>query len=233
MLASYLWLRLWRPLLGPDAYARGLIARHRASARRVERTILELNGLFIKVGQLISILTNFLPEEFRSGLEGLQDQVPARPLEQITGRITAEFGRPPEELFAWFDPVPLASASLAQVHEARLHDGRRVALKVQHADIDEIVRLDLTAIRRILGVVQLFTRIRGLESYHSEVREMILEELDFTGDRAPVAGARGDGHCTRCGRDGGDLSALCLRVGTVGAPLAADAGLVTSNGRES
>jgi predicted unusual protein kinase regulating ubiquinone biosynthesis (AarF/ABC1/UbiB family) len=180
VLASYLWLRLWRPLLGPDAYARGLVERHRRNARRVERTILELNGLFIKVGQLISILTNFLPEEFRSGLEGLQDQVPARPLEQIRGRIRAEFGKEPEELFAWFDPVPIASASLAQVHEARLHDGRRVALKVQHADIDQIVRLDLRAIRRILGIIQLFTRIRGLESYHSEVREMILEELDFS-----------------------------------------------------
>ena len=180
VLASYLWLRLWRPLMRPDAYARRLSERHRRNARRVERTILELNGLFIKVGQLISILTNFLPEEFRAGLEGLQDQVPARPLEQIVGRIRAEFGKAPEELFAWFDPVPLASASLAQVHEARLHDGRRIALKVQHADIDEIVRLDLTAIRRILGVVQLFTGIRGLESYHTEVREMILAELDFT-----------------------------------------------------
>ena len=180
VLASYLWLRLWRPLLGPDAYARGLVERHRRNARRVERTILELNGLFIKVGQLISILTNFLPEEFRSGLERLQDQVPARPLEQIRGRIRQEFGKEPEELFAWFDPVPLASASLAQVHEARMHDGRRVALKVQHADIDRIVRLDLRAIRRILGIIQFFTRIRGLESYHSEVRAMIMEELDFT-----------------------------------------------------
>ena len=180
MLASYGWLRLWRPLLGPDAYERGLSERHRVNARRVERTILELNGLFIKVGQLISILTNFLPEEFRRGLEGLQDQIPARPVEPIIQRIRDELGKGPYELFEWFDPEPIASASLAQVHEARLEDGRRIALKVQHADIDEIVRLDLTAIRRILRIVQFFTRIRGLESYHSEIREMILEELDFT-----------------------------------------------------
>jgi predicted unusual protein kinase regulating ubiquinone biosynthesis (AarF/ABC1/UbiB family) len=186
VLASYLWLRLWRPLLGPEAYERGLIERHRANARRVERTILELNGLFIKVGQLISILTNFLPEEFRQGLERLQDQIPARPVEQIIDRIEIEFGRHPEKLFASFDPVPIASASLAQVHEARLHDGRRIALKVQHADIDEIVRLDLTAIRRILGLVQMFTRIRGLESYHSEVSEMIHEELDFVQEAANI-----------------------------------------------
>ena len=187
VLASYLWLRLWRSVLGPDAYARALVERHRRNAERVERTILELNGLFIKVGQLISILTNFLPEEFRSGLERLQDQVPTRPLHQIADRIRMEFGREPEELFAYFNPEPIASASLAQVHEAILKDGRRVAVKVQHADIEEIVRLDLTAIRRILGIVQLFTRVRGLESYHSEIREMILEELDFTREAAHIA----------------------------------------------
>jgi predicted unusual protein kinase regulating ubiquinone biosynthesis (AarF/ABC1/UbiB family) len=186
VLASYGWLRLWRPLLGPGAYEAKLVERHRANARRVERTILELDGLFIKVGQLISILTNFLPEEFRSELEGLQDQVPARPAEQIIARIRAEFGKGPDELFAWWDPAPIASASLAQVHEARLHDGRRVALKVQHADIDEIVRLDLAAVRRILGIVQFFTRIRGLESYHSEIRAMVLEELDFTREAAHI-----------------------------------------------
>ena len=186
VLASYLWLRIWRPLMPATAYERALIARHRANARRVERAILELNGLFVKVGQLISILTNFLPEEFRSGLEGLQDSIPARPLDQITARIRSELGGPPDELFAWFDPVPIASASLAQVHEARMHDGRRVAVKVQHADIDEIVHLDLAIIRRILGVVQFFAGIRGLESYHSEVREMILEELDFTQEAAHI-----------------------------------------------
>lgn len=186
VLASYGILRLRRPLLTPDAYERRLEEKHRANARRVERTILELGGLFIKVGQLISILANFLPEEFRRELEGLQDQLPARPIEQIVARIEMEFGQPPERVFAWWDPEPLASASLAQVHEARLHDGRRVAIKVQHADIDQIVQLDLRAIRRILGIVQFFTRVRGLESYHSEIRSMILEELDFRQEAAHI-----------------------------------------------
>src|SRR6476620_10794595 len=164
VLASYLGLRLRRPFLTPDAYERGLLERHRVNARRIERAILELDGLFIKVGQLISILANFLPEEFRRELEGLQDSIPARPVEEIVERIEREFGHGPDSLFASWNPVPMASASLAQVHEARLHDGRRVAVKVQHADIDEIAQLDLTAIRRILAIVQFFTRLRGLES---------------------------------------------------------------------
>jgi predicted unusual protein kinase regulating ubiquinone biosynthesis (AarF/ABC1/UbiB family) len=179
VLASYLALRLRRPLLTPDAYERRLLERHRVNARRIERAIIELDGLFIKVGQLISILANFLPEEFRRELEGLQDAIPARPIEEIVERIEREFGRGPQTLFAWWNPEPMASASLAQVHEARLHDGRRVAVKVQHADIDEIAQLDLTAIRRILSIVQFFTRLRGLESYHSEISAMIRDELDF------------------------------------------------------
>ena len=180
VLTGYVWLRLWRPVLGAGAYQAKLAERHRANARLVERTIIQLDGLFIKVGQLISILTNFLPEEFRRGLEGLQDQLPPRPQVEIAARLRTEFGKGPAELFASFDPSPVASASLAQVHVAELHDGRRVAVKVQHADIDEIVPLDLRAIKRILGIVQLFTRVRGLESYHAEIKQMIMEELDFT-----------------------------------------------------
>ncbi|HEY2856587.1 MAG TPA: AarF/UbiB family protein [Gemmatimonadaceae bacterium] len=179
VLGSYLALRLRRPFLTSGAYERRLLDRHRINARRIERAIIELDGLFIKVGQLISILANFLPEAFRQELEGLQDSIPSRPVDQIVERIEREFDRSPQTLFAWWNPEPMASASLAQVHEARLHDGRRVAVKVQHADIDEIAKLDLSAIRRILGIVQFFTRVRGIESYHSEISAMIHEELDF------------------------------------------------------
>jgi ubiquinone biosynthesis protein len=180
VMIGYAWLRLLRPILGAALYQSRLLDLHRRSARRVEQTILALDGLFIKVGQLISILTNFLPEEFRQGLEGLQDQIPARPLEEIRATLRAELKADPSEVFARFDPAPLASASLAQVHEAQLRDGRRVAVKVQHADIDTIARLDLLALRRILSVVQMITRLRGLESYHADISQMIGEELDFT-----------------------------------------------------
>jgi ubiquinone biosynthesis protein len=179
ILLGYLWLRLWRPVLGPSLYNAKLIQRHRKTSKRLVNAILELKGLFIKVGQLISILTNFLPQEFRAELEQLQDAVPARPLDEVVARIQKEFGKPPEQLFASFDPVPIASASLAQVHKARLHDGRHVAVKVQHADIELIARLDLESIRRIMELIQFVVRIRGLESYHADIAELIRQELDF------------------------------------------------------
>jgi predicted unusual protein kinase regulating ubiquinone biosynthesis (AarF/ABC1/UbiB family) len=179
ILAGYLWLRLWRPVLGPSLYHARLVERHRRTSTRLVAAILELKGLFIKVGQLISILTNFLPPEFRAELEQLQDAVPARPIDEVVSRIRKELGKGPDELFAFFDPIPIASASLAQVHEARMHDGRRVAVKVQHADIELIARLDLESIRRILNLVQMVVRIRGMESYHTDIAELIRQELDF------------------------------------------------------
>ncbi|HTN92494.1 MAG TPA: AarF/ABC1/UbiB kinase family protein, partial [Sorangium sp.] len=143
------------------------------------RTIVELQGLFIKVGQMLSIMANFLPATLRAGLEGLQDQVPPRPYEEIEARIADELGRPIEQVFARFNTEPLASASLGQVHEAWLMDGTHVAVKVQHRDIDEIVRLDLRTIRRIMAIVAKFVPIQGLDAYHHQIRSMILEELDF------------------------------------------------------
>jgi ubiquinone biosynthesis protein len=182
IVAGYAWLRLWKPVLGESLYNRRLVERQRRDSRRLTRAILELGGLFIKIGQLISILTNFLPAAFRAELEQLQDSVPARPIDEVRARIRKELGASPEELFAEFDPIPIASASLAQVHVARMPDGRKVAVKVQHADIEEVSRVDLVIIARVFELIQLFVRIRGMEQYPDDVAKMIREELDFRGE---------------------------------------------------
>lgn len=187
LLASYLAVEIAARVRGRRWRAAALLRCHRRSARRAERAILRLQGLFIKVGQLISMMTSFLPGEFREQLEGLQDQVPPRPLAEVAARLRDELGGSPEELFAAFDPQPIAAASLAQVHEARLADGRRVAVKVQHVGIEAMARRDLDTMRRILGVVALFVRIRGLPGIHAQLRTMIEEELDFGREAANIA----------------------------------------------
>jgi predicted unusual protein kinase regulating ubiquinone biosynthesis (AarF/ABC1/UbiB family) len=186
ILVGYAWLRLWKPLLAPSLYNAKLVELHRRNSRRLTRAILELGGLFIKVGQLISILTNFLPQEFRAELEQLQDSVPARPFDEVEARLRKEFGNI-DELFTFVDPVPIASASLAQVHLATTTGGRRVAVKVQHADIEEISRLDLRILGRVLGLIQLVVRVRGLESYHADISQLIAEELDFEREAQNIA----------------------------------------------
>jgi ubiquinone biosynthesis protein len=179
VIASYLAAGLGRRLFGNAWYDDRRSELHRRNARRVERTIVALQGLFIKVGQLLSIMANFLPDEFRTGLEALQDQVPPRPFSDIEERIVRELGKPIDQLFTRFDRKPLASASLGQVHEALLPDGTHVAVKVQHRNIERITRLDLRTIRRIMRIVQLFVPVRGLDAYYHQIRQMIAEELDF------------------------------------------------------
>src|SRR5581483_11403926 len=177
---SYLSLRFQSRFRSPAAIDDLTRRKHLANARRIHRTISSLQGLFIKVGQLISIMTNFLPEEFRAELEGLQDRVPPRPYADVERRIREEFeGRAPSELFAEFDRRPVASASIGQVHRARLASGESVAVKVQYPDIEEIVRIDLRTLKRIFNIISWFIPYKGLDGIYREIRSMILQELDF------------------------------------------------------
>jgi ubiquinone biosynthesis protein len=148
------------------------------NAQRLKRLLLSLQGIFIKAGQLISILSNFLPDYFRKELEDLQDKIPPRQLGEMYERIRKELGKDPSLLFAEFEPHPIASASLAQVHVARLQDGRRVAVKVQYLDIEANTKKDLQTIKQILSFYGFFLRIKGLGYLHSQFSQMIQEELE-------------------------------------------------------
>ena len=123
-------------------------------------------------------MANFLPHEFRAELEALQDQVPPRPYAEIAETLESELGQRMNQLRS-LDREPIASASLGQVHVAELVDGQRVCVKVQHRDIDRIVRLDLKTIRRIMQIVQFFVPVRGLDAYYHQIRELLTQELDF------------------------------------------------------
>jgi predicted unusual protein kinase regulating ubiquinone biosynthesis (AarF/ABC1/UbiB family) len=178
VIASYLWLTACARIYGRTWRDANLGIIHQKNARRVYGTILRLQGLFIKVGQLLSIMANFLPQEFRAELEALQDQVPPRPYDEIAETLESELGARMQQLRS-LEREPIASASLGQVHVAELVDGQRVCVKVQHRDIDRIVRLDLKTIRRIMQIVQFFVPVRGLEAYYHQIRELLTQELDF------------------------------------------------------
>jgi predicted unusual protein kinase regulating ubiquinone biosynthesis (AarF/ABC1/UbiB family) len=177
---SYVTLALSRRFRSAESFQRVTREKHQRNARRIEAAIIRLRGLFIKVGQLISIMANFLPDAFREELRGLQDQVPPRPYEDIEARLREEFGgRAPSEVFAEFNSEPVASASIGQVHIARLPSGEQVAVKVQYPDIEDIVRTDLRALRRIFGLLRWFMPDYGFDTIYREIREMVLAELDF------------------------------------------------------
>jgi predicted unusual protein kinase regulating ubiquinone biosynthesis (AarF/ABC1/UbiB family) len=183
---SYVVLRWRTRFRSPEVAAAMWEAGHMKNARRIERTIARLQGLFLKVGQLISIMTNFLPEEFRRQLEGLQDQVPPRPYADIDRRIREELGRAPAEIFAEFEERPVASASIGQVHRARLRSGEQVAVKVQYPDVEELVSNDLRVLRLVFRVFGWFAPYHGFDGVYREIRQMVLAELDFRAEAANI-----------------------------------------------
>lgn len=199
---SYVMLAASRRFRRADALERVTQAKHRRNARRIEAAIIKLRGLFIKVGQLISIMANFLPDAFREELQRLQDQVPPRPYRDIEARLREEFGgRSPAEVFAEFSPEPVASASIGQVHRARLPSGEEVAVKVQYPDIEEIVRTDLRALKRIFGILGWFMPHYGFDTIYGEIREMVLAELDYRLEAAAIQRIAANFEKRRDGKD--------------------------------
>jgi ubiquinone biosynthesis protein len=184
---SYVALAASRRFRRQGTFERVTREKHQRNARRIEAAIIKLRGLFIKVGQLISIMANFLPDAFREELQRLQDQVPPRPYKDIEARLREEFGgRAPSDVFAEFSPEPVASASIGQVHRARLATGEAVAVKVQYPDIEEIVRTDLRALKRIFAVLRWFMPAYGFDTIYAEIREMVLAELDYRQEASAI-----------------------------------------------
>ena len=179
VMISYVKLSLLGKVFCNHYYQERIGAVHFKNANRVKITILKLEGLFIKVGQLLSILSNFLPEAFQEPLEALQNQIPPRPFGEIEKRIVKELGKKPDELFSFFDKTPLASASIGQAHRATMKDGTAVVVKVQHANIEKIAKVDLRIMERLTNILSYFYKVKGIEFAYTQVQKMIREELDF------------------------------------------------------
>lgn len=124
---------------------------HERSAKKLVNLCDQNGGVFIKLGQHIAALWHILPLQYVEASRQLQDQVSYLPYQTVRKTIRADFGKNPEEMFDFFDPKPIASASLAQVHEAVLH-GERVAVKVEYDGLKEQVEYDINLIATICDI---------------------------------------------------------------------------------
>ena len=152
---------------------------NRQSAREIYRTAIELRGLILKGCQFIGARADVLPPEYVKTLSRLQDRVPPSPFERVRERVEEDLGAPLEKAFREFSERPVASASLAQVHDATLHDGRRVAVKVQYPDIAAQVRGDLRNLRTLFRAVGLLEKDFDLLPIMDELASQMPRELDF------------------------------------------------------
>ena len=145
-------------------------------------TFRELGATFVKVGQIMSTRPDLLPEHITHALEHLQDDVGPFPFEAAARTIEEDFGRPVTELFAELSPVPIASASVAQVHKARLPDGRLVAIKVRRPKVIELCKFDLAVMRAVARFLEIFPALRNFSPAEAvdEFGGAIAAQLDFT-----------------------------------------------------
>ena len=146
-----------------------------ATPDRVVSVIKALGPTFVKLGQVLSTRSDLIPTAYAVALQQLQDQAGPVPYEDIEAQIVAALDGTPEEVFAWFDREPLAAASIAQVHRARMHTGEEVVVKVQRLRVRERVETDMS----ILGFL-----VRQAEAQLPEVKAAnlsgILQELNKT-----------------------------------------------------
>ncbi len=157
------------------------------TAADVARTLGEMKGALMKIGQMVSYLDQGLPEPLRLALSQLQADAPPMSAELAAGVIAEEFGRDPGELFELWDPEPIASASIGQVHRAITRDGRAVAVKVQYPGVADAVRADLGNADLLFSALGL--AFPGLDPapIGAELRVRIGEELDYLNEAANQA----------------------------------------------
>jgi predicted unusual protein kinase regulating ubiquinone biosynthesis (AarF/ABC1/UbiB family) len=154
------------------------------TAEQVTEALGHMKGALMKLGQMASYLDQGLPEHVRVALAELQQNAPPMSAELAEGMVERELGRPPREVFAEWDPVPIAAASIGQVHRAMTHDGRAVAVKVQYPGVDDAVEADLDNVGLLFaGMSQVF---EGLDHgpLVAELRERLREELDYRNEAA-------------------------------------------------
>jgi len=165
------------PFLRRHSELRGL-----TTAQRLKLVMEELGPTFIKFGQVLSTRSDLLPLDFVTEFKKLQDRVPPMPPEPVRRAVEAALGKPLEELFARFNLEAKAAASIAQVHEATLHSGRRVMVKLQRLDIERLIDGDIGVLMQLAQLMERHAVApefdpRGVVEHF---RKNIKKELDFT-----------------------------------------------------
>ena len=168
---------------------------NRSSAESIYATAVDLRGLILKGCQFLGSRSDVVPREYVEVLSKLQDRVPPRPFHVVRRVVEGELGQPLEEVFEHFSERPIAAASLAQVHEAKIRGGERVAVKVQYPEVATLVKSDLANLRMLFRAVGVIERNVDLLPLIDELGTYVPRELDFVNeaDNAETAARQFEG----------------------------------------
>jgi predicted unusual protein kinase regulating ubiquinone biosynthesis (AarF/ABC1/UbiB family) len=159
-----------------------LARRRQKQAVWIRESLLNLGPTFIKTGQLFSTRSDIFPVEYVYELSKLQDEVPAFSYEQAAGLIEKELGKPLSTLYKSFDPIPLAAASLGQVHKAQLHTGEEVVVKIQRPGLKKLFTIDLAILKKIAHYFQNHPKWgegRDWLGIYDECSRILWQETDY------------------------------------------------------
>ncbi|KPK54653.1 MAG: ABC transporter [Myxococcales bacterium SG8_38_1] len=154
------------------------------NSRRLLADILKLRGVYIKLGQVLSIMGGFLPQVYIEKLETLQDAVPPHPFDEIEQAFVDSLGAPPGAFFESIEREPVAAASLGQVHVAYMNKGHKVAVKVLYPGIRDVVRIDLKVIKVMVRVYKWFVPVQNIEAVHGSLVDLLRRETDYLHEAA-------------------------------------------------
>jgi predicted unusual protein kinase regulating ubiquinone biosynthesis (AarF/ABC1/UbiB family) len=180
ILFRYEWRRRWDRWCGREPRRRDLSSVHQRCADDIYGCAVKMQGLTVKLCQVIGTRGDLFPSEYARTLAQAHDRVPPRRLSEIRPLIEEELGKPLDAVFSELEPIAVAAASLAQVHRARLLDGEEVAVKVQYPDVAEAMRADLAGARALLRLLEkIDPRSYQFGSLLGEMESTIEQELDF------------------------------------------------------
>lgn len=149
------------------------------SSAQVAEALGNMKGVLMKLGQMASFVNEGFPDQLREQLASLQADAPPMSAALAAQVIERELGGPPEKVFAEWNPVPLAAASIGQVHRARLHDGRHVAVKVQYPGAAEAIRADLENTAFLTQMLSVVFKGLDVAPFVAELKARVAEELDY------------------------------------------------------
>ena len=179
------WLRFFQKKRTPEEEKQNIIDRW----IRFRLVLEELGPTYIKFGQILSNRPGLLPDDLVLELAKLQDAVPAFSFEEVVVILEREFQKPHEDIFQSIEQIPIASASIAQVHKAVLKSGEIVAVKVQRPGIDEIIQADLVVLNDIASLMMRSEELSSLRPKEllATFKRSILEELDFRKEASHIS----------------------------------------------
>ena len=148
-------------------------------AQDVTQVLGKMKGAAMKLGQLLSTDPDMVPPEFAEALVSLQKEAPPMTWRTVKKQVEDNFDRPIDAVYSWFDPDSVGSASIGQVHRARLHDGRDVAVKIQYPGVTHSLDSDLKNVKAAMTFGKVIVESKRMDEYFEEIRRALVDECDY------------------------------------------------------